>query len=153
MVTQTKRSMKQQSLFTAWWCSLYIAFFLLLMALGQLFAFEDMPGIVASWDMPLVSDAPHMTAAVLVTLTVFAIPALVGMKLPPLVRSLSSAAGWVVLTAWLSIALWLYATSTVQLNAGVFGAKVHLPPGLWLCGFVLLLLAMRIFLATLSRRT
>ncbi len=143
MTRQNKYLTEKDSRFVYWWCSLYVAFFLVLMAVAQLFAFEEMPEVIASWGL-VTSGSALLVAAVLVVLEVAAIPALLGMKLVPKVRLVSSIAGWTVLLIWLGVALWLAVTAMPGVNSGMFGSMVHLPPGWWMVSFVALLLTMRV---------
>ena len=108
------------------------------MAVAQLYSFEDFPAVIA--DMELHGDEPMagLFAALLVTGEVLAVPFLLGMRLSPAMRVVSMVAGWLVIVAWLKIAIYINVTAATM-NGGVLGATIPVPTGWWMvCIFVAL---------------
>jgi len=131
--------------------SLYLAAFFAATALGQLFAFETYPEILRSYGISFVSDLALPISALLVALEVFAIPALLWMTLSPLMRVVSKLSGWTVLVYWLVVGVWQSVADFTISNAGLFGAKVHLPQGWWLVSYALILLILMTYVTFGSR--
>lgn len=121
------------------------------MALGQLFGFEEMPSLIEDWNI-IPTDLAWLTAALLAIVQVAALPALLSMPLTPAVRLVSSISGWIALIVWLGIAVLLLIGGQSGINTGLFGSHVHTPAGLWVVGFVTLLLVMRIVASIEYRR-
>lgn len=114
----------------AWLAGMLLAAFLILMAVGQLFSFEDFPAVVEAMWLPGGQAAATIAAAVLVTLEVLALPFLLGLRLSVLMRVLSMLFGWLVIVAWIV----LFIGNMLQgaaVNSGLLGATVILPIGWW----------------------
>jgi hypothetical protein len=102
-----------------------------MMVVAQLFTFEKFPEVIsAMWLMPDQS-LTSVKAAIIVALEVAAIPFLLAMRLSPLMRIFSMAAGWLVIAAWLIVTLCQNLSSNVIANSGLLGATVKLPVGWW----------------------
>lgn len=129
------------------WARLYLGALFIVMAVSQLFAFEDYPAIVASYGIPVLSNASSLVAIVIVLTEIIAIPVLIGMKISPLVAKISVVAGWFTLIYWLAIGLWQSTTDEFIANAGLFGAKILLPQGWWLVSFMTALIILHGFSA------
>jgi len=131
--------------------SLYLALFFVVAALSQLFAFELYPDVLSSYGVSFVSAFALPFAALLVTLEVFAIPSLLWMTVSPLMRIVSRTSGWTVLVYWLVVGIWQGVADFTIANAGLFGAKVHLPQGWWLVSYALILLILMTYVTFGSR--
>ena len=132
-------------------CALAAAVLLLVMTLGQLFSFEEMPGIASAWQLPLLSDVAALTVASLAVLQVIALPALIGMSLPIWLRRISSWAGWLVIGFWLAIASSL-SLSGATVNSGILGEKLPVEAGASLWVIVLILATLRVSASIVARR-
>ena len=108
--------------------SLFLAGFFALLAVMQLFQYEDFPTRLAEIGAPL-SFAP-LLAAVIVIFEVLALPWALRLSLSPTFRILSMASGWLVAVALLLIAIVENFTASAKLDA-VFGATLPLPVGAW----------------------
>jgi hypothetical protein len=120
--------------------SLYLALFFTVSALTQLYGFDSYPNVIASYDMPLLSDVNLLAAALLVCLEVFAIPWLLWMNLSYLMRIVSLVSAWLALLCWFIIGVWQSLVGFYIPNAGLFGAKIMLPQGWWLVSYSVVLL-------------
>jgi hypothetical protein len=107
-----------------------------LLAVGQLFSFEDFPAVIEAWHLPSVgAGVAVLLAAFVVVLEVLAIPFLLRMRLSPAMRLVSMSSGWLVGAWWLLVTLWQN-TAGVAANVGLLGATVQLPAGWWAVFFV-----------------
>jgi hypothetical protein len=114
----------------AWLASLLLAAFFISMIVGQLFTFEDFPGVLGSMWLPGGETFAVMAAAVIVTLEVLTLPFLLRLRLSVAMRVVSMMAGWLVLVIWLVISLGNVLSGSV-VNGGLMGATVPLPVGWW----------------------
>lgn len=117
-----------------------VAFVILVMALAQLFGFEDLPGILRNF-WGIGDDAGLLLAALLVTVEIFALPALLAMKLSPLMRWCSGVAGVIAAGYWVVASFHLIALSTTS-DSGMFGGKLETMSGLLLPAISALLVAL-----------
>lgn len=115
---------------------------LVVLAVAQLYSFEDFPAVIASMGLHADRSMALLYAALLVTGEVLALPFLLSMRLSPAMRLLSMVVGWWVIISWLKIAIFLTTTTNAVTNSGVLGATVPLPAGWWMVGFFVLLAAM-----------
>lgn len=132
--------------------SIYLAFFFVVAALTQLFAFESYPDVVQSYGLPLAAELALPLAALIVCLEVFAIPFLLWMSVSRLMHWVSFACGWLVLMYWLGVGIWQSVVDFQIANAGLFGAKLLLPQGWWLVSYVAVLIVLMAFVTWSSRR-
>lgn len=116
----------------------YVAI-LVVMAVGQLYAFEDFAPLIADYELPLGGGV----AAVIVVLEVFALPFLLRMRLSPLMRLVSLGCSLAAAAVWVKLSLWAILTDHMLANSGLLGTKVAIPAGQvsLLLSSVLLLLA------------
>lgn len=119
--------------------ALLLAGIFTVMAVAQLFTFEDFPALIADFLLPSGSKAASLIAAFIVTFEIFAIPFLLGMALSPLMRWTSMLFGWAVVAIWVFISLWLNVADTVATTAGFLGTTVKVPIGWWTVFFSLAL--------------
>lgn len=118
----------------------FYAAILTILALSQLFGFDEFVPLIGSFGMPGGEVLARFTAGSLVVCEVFALPFLLGMRLSILARTVSMVLGWIAPFGWLAIALWLNLTANGVTNIGIFGTKVELLPGWWAITFSLALL-------------
>lgn len=99
------------------------AFLLLVMVLAQLFGFEDLSSILGYfWGID--EGAALLLGAVLVTVEVFALPALLGMKLSPLMRWCSATFGGLIALYWIVASVHVISSSVTR-DSGIFGGKLE----------------------------
>lgn len=115
---------------------------LIIMALSQLFSFDDFLTHFGNFGFPWFSQ---VVPVVIVVLEVFAVPFLLRIQLSPLMRVVSMVSGWLVAIGWLKISLWLVLTNNNVSNIGMLGTKVSLIPGWWAVFVSLALLLMSIW--------
>jgi len=106
---------------------LLVAVLFMLMALGQLFDFEDMPGTMLGG---------FVAAALVATGQVLALPFLLALRLSPLMRLVSALCGASAVVYWFYVAL-AGALGGYTDNTGLLGAHVMAPHGWWLVSFML----------------
>lgn len=102
-----------------------------IMAVSQLFTFEDFPEVIKAMWLPGGEDVASVRAALIVALEVGAVPFLLMMRLSPAMRFLSMIAGWMAILAWFAASIWQNCSSGVIANSGLLGATVKLPVGWW----------------------
>lgn len=116
---------------------------IVMLAVAQLFTFEDLGQVFAStYGMP--GGAALIFAALIVSFEVAAIPFLLGMAQSPLARVCSMVAGWIVTLAWIVLTIWSLIRSA-DMNTGLLGATIDIPASgvAVLFGILLLLLVVR----------
>lgn len=109
-----------------------LAAIFVLLAVAQLYSYEDFPNIITSMGLPGGRFFANVYAALLVTGEVVAIPFLLSMRLSPAMRALSMIAGWCVIVAWLFVSFYINMTTNAITNGGVLGATIPLSPGWWM---------------------
>ncbi|MEO5949988.1 MAG: hypothetical protein ABIQ04_00920 [Candidatus Saccharimonadales bacterium] len=119
--------------------SLLFAGILVVMAVAQLFTYEDFPSLIKSFLLPTGDRFAYLLAALIVSFEVFAVPFLLGMSVSPLMRWLSMICSWAAAGIWIFISLWLNFTNGIVTSAGLLGATVKLPSGWWTVFFSLAL--------------
>lgn len=122
--------------------SLVLAAIFIVLSVSQLFTYEDFPSILGDYWLPGDAVGAHLTAALLVTTEVFALPFLLRMRLSPLMRFVSLLCGWLATIAWLKLSLWAVLTTNALTNGGLLGATIRLSPGWWQVIFSALLLGL-----------
>ncbi|HEU4715811.1 MAG TPA: MauE/DoxX family redox-associated membrane protein [Candidatus Saccharimonadales bacterium] len=101
------------------------------MAVAQLFTFEDFPAVIAAMWLPGGEGLAPVRAAFIVALEVGAVPFLLGMRLSPAMRVCSMVAGWLAILAWFVVTIMQNLSTGVIVNNGMLGATVKLPVGWW----------------------
>lgn len=134
--------------------AVYLAGFFIVTSVSQLFSFENFPGIIGGFGLPIDQSYAPVIAAIVVTLEVLAVPSLLQMKLSPAMRWLSRSSGWVVLVWWLGIGIWESSVDFTIQGSGLFGASIGLPCGWWLVSYIAILLTLNGYVAfgTTTRR-
>lgn len=112
--------------------SVALAGIFILLAVAQLYSFEDFPEVIASLWLPGGRPLATLLAALLVTGEVLALLFLLSMRLSPAMRVVSMVAGWLVVATWLKLAIIVTFTANAVTNSGVLGATVPLAPGWWM---------------------
>lgn len=119
--------------------SIALAIIFVILAVGQLYSFEDFPAVIASFWLPGGRVFSELCAALLVTGEVLALPFLLSMRLSPAMRIVSMLAGWGVIVGWSAMSLWVNLSVNAVTNSGVLGATVPIAPGWWMvCFFIAL---------------
>lgn len=103
-----------------------------LLAVAQLYSYEDFPAVIAGFWLPVDESFASVIAALIVTGEVVAVPFLLGMRLSHAMRLVSMFAGWLVIASWLVLSLWVNASDDIVGNAGVLGATIPTVPGWWM---------------------
>jgi len=113
----------------AWLAGVLLAGFFVIMVVGQLFAFEDFPAVLAAFTLPGGETLAVIYAGVIVTLEVLALPFLLGLGLSKAMRVVSMVCGWLAIVFWLIVSI---SGNIASLdNSGLLGAVVTLPTGWW----------------------
>lgn len=120
---------------------------LVVMAVAQLFTFNDFRDLIDSFWLPGGAPTAYFLSGMIVVAEVFALPFLLRMRVSILMRYLSMALGWVVPLFWIAISLWLQVTLNAVSNVGFVGTVARLMPGWWA---VLLSVALAILAAWIS---
>jgi hypothetical protein len=109
----------------------FYAAILVVMAVAQLFSFDDFLKLVTDFGFPGGVRAGYFLASFLVTVEVFAIPFLLRMSLSPAFRWVSMVCGWLVALIWAKITIWLVIKEGIVDNVGFLGTSVPVMPGVW----------------------
>lgn len=120
---------------------------LTIMALGQLYTFEDFITLIGTYALPLPSAIAYAVAPLLIVCEVGAIPFLLRMRLSPAFRFLSMILGWTVAGVWFLLTLWVLVSNTPISTIGFLGTVGSLPPGV---GAVLLSIGLGVLTAWAS---
>lgn len=109
-------------------------------AVAQLYTFEDYASVLAYYPLPGGSLNAPLVAALIVTVEVLAVPSLFMMKLSPLMRLFSFVCGLAATVVWKVLGLYLVTQHMSTMNNGLFGATLATPNG-WLPLLFALILA------------
>lgn len=115
--------------------SLFVATWLVLMLLGQLFTFEDMPSLLVAYAEWLTIETATLLTVVIVVLELAALPALLHMRLSLLARTSGWLAGALAIDAWLFLTVWVMFRGVV-VPAALFGSKVTVSVDWWMMTFL-----------------
>lgn len=119
--------------------SIALAGVFVLLAVAQLYSYEDFPDVLASLWLPGGRPLATVLAALLVVSEVLAVPFLLSMRLSPAMRVMSMVAGWLAIVAWLKIAISINLTTNATTNSGILGATIPVSPGWWMVGLFIAL--------------
>lgn len=125
--------------------AIFLAAIFTIMAVAQLFTFEDFPALIADFLLPTGTGAAELIAALVVALEVLAIPFLLGTALSPLMRWFSMVSGWIVVLFWFKTSVWLNVTDAAVTTAGFLGTTVKIPSGWWTVFFSLGLVVLMVW--------
>lgn len=112
--------------------SVALAAVFVVLAVAQLYSYEEYPTVIASLWLPGGVQFAYLFAGLIVALEVAAVPFLLRMHLSPAMRVVSMMSGWLVVSVWLAVSLWLNLTVNAVTNSGVLGATVPVMPGWWM---------------------
>ena len=128
---------------TAW---VYAAI-LTVMAVVQLYAFEDFVPLMASYGLPGGYGSASLIACLIVFTEVFAVPFLLRMPLSPLMRWMSLACSVTAPFIWVKLAAIGIISGSTAVNSGLLGTKVAIHAGVLSLVVALVLLTLSIFTA------
>ena len=118
--------------------ALVLAVLFVALAVLQLFTYEKFYGIVQAFNLPGGDAVAYIVAGLLPMLEVMALPFLISMVLPPLVRKISMIAMLTGTSLWLLISLWINVSGDVGIETGLMGATLSTMNGLWFVAFCIL---------------
>lgn len=124
----------------AFWRGFILGCVMLVLAVMQLFQFEDFPKIIRDMNLPGGEVMAWLLAILLPMLEIASLPFLFSMKVAPKVREVSKWCGIAVGAIWLVITLWTSIQMGMALQSGIFGATLTTSSGWWSVLFSLLLL-------------
>jgi hypothetical protein len=116
------------------YASLVLAAIFVILAVTQLYSYEDFPDVIASMWLPGGRTPAIIWAAIIVIFEVGALPFLLSFQLSPAMRVISMAAGWLVAAFWLVISVWVNVSVNAITNSGLLGATIPTTPSWWLVG-------------------
>ena len=116
---------------------------LVIMAVTQLFTFEEFIEHIQQLNLPLGEFGTYAIAPIIIVAEVFAIPFLLRMTLSPAFRYVSMFFGLVAAGLWLFVSTWLAIMNSTASTVGFLGTLVDLTPGWWAVSisFALVILA------------
>ncbi len=111
--------------------SLFYAALLAIMAVAQLFTFEDFIQHIVTLDLPGGRGAAHFIAALIIVSEILALPFLLRMALSPAFRWVSLAFGWLVAGLWIYVSTWTVLFVPEASTIGFMGTVIEMIPGWW----------------------
>jgi hypothetical protein len=111
--------------------AIFYAVVLLIMAVAQLFTFNEFLKLMMSFEFPEGVQATRFITAFIIVAELFAIPFLLRFSLSPAFRWLSMIMGWLVSIIWFKITLWQVLQNTPIDNVGYLGTAAIITPGSW----------------------
>lgn len=124
----------------AFWRALILGLVMLVLAVLQLFQFEDFPGVLAAMQLPGGEITAEILAVLLPFLEIASLPYLFSLKLPTKARKASMIAGVAVGVLWIAITVWTSVKMGISVESGIFGAALATSSGWWSVVFAVLLL-------------
>lgn len=124
----------------AFWRAFVLGLAMLVLAVTQLFQFEDFPKVIQDMQLPGGAVVAWVLAVVFPLLEIASLPYLFSMKLPVKARNASKWAGVAVAVLWLIVTTWTSVTMGITVQSGIFGATIVTPSGWWSVLFAVLLL-------------
>jgi hypothetical protein len=122
--------------------ALFLAAIILVMAIAQLFHFEDFVPLVETFGLPGGALVAQLFATSVVVLEIASLPFLLRMRLSKAMRFVSMLSGWLVLTLWMLVQIYLNSVHPEIQNNGLVGSVVEVGVGWWsvflLCAFGIL---------------
>lgn len=125
---------------------LYVAI-LVIMAISQLFAFEDLIPLMATYSLPGGYGSAVLASCMIVLTEIFAVPFLLRMPLSVLMRWVGLVCSVLVPVFWLKLIAWSYINGIEIGNSGFLGTKVVLPVNSIMVCVSVALLAIAIWVA------
>lgn len=111
--------------------ALFLAAIMLVMAVAQLFHFEDFVPLVEDFGLPGGVMIAQLFATGVVVLEVAALPFLLRMRLSKAMRFVSMVSGWLVLMLWMLVQIYLNSVYPDVQNNGLVGSVVEVGVGWW----------------------
>jgi len=111
--------------------ALFLAAMILVMAIAQLFHFEDFVPLIEDFGLPGGVVVAQLFAAGIVVLEVAALPFLLRMRLSMAMRFVSMISGWLVLILWMLVQIYLNCVYPGMQNNGLVGSVVEVGVGWW----------------------
>lgn len=102
---------------------------LTVMALGQLFAFEEFIPLIREYNLPGAWGTASLVAGLIVVTEVFALPFLLRMRLSPLMRWFGFICSVAAAAAWVKLSVYALLADTALENSGILGTKIATPTG------------------------
>lgn len=96
-----------------------------IMALAQLFTFDELVEVIPALGLPLAGGFEYALIPLIVAAEVFALPFLLTMTVSVAFRWLSMFCGWFVAAAWVIISGYLLVNSMDVVNTGIVGMVVE----------------------------
>lgn len=123
----------------AYWRGFTLGLVFLVLAVTQLFRFEELPGIIKAMHLAGFGVTNWVLAIVIPTLEIASIPYLISMRVATRLRSVSKWSGLAACVVLIALTLWtsLYMGTSVQ--SGLFGGTIATSSGWWTVLFSLLL--------------
>lgn len=125
---------------TAYWRGFVLALVYLVIAVAQLFTYEDFADVVTEYGLVGGQMSVVIIAALLPLLEVSALPFLLSMKMGTPLRTVSRVAVIAAPALWLVVSIATNTTGGYIINSGLFGATLPTINGWWLVVFAGLLL-------------
>jgi len=113
------------------WISLGLAAIFVVMAVAQLYKFEEFPDVIAVLGLPGGHTWAPTYAALFVAGEVLALPFLLRMTLSPAMRVVSMVSGWLVIAGWMIVTVVGNVMAGQLLNGGILGATIPVALGWW----------------------
>lgn len=123
----------------AYWRGFVLGLVMLLLAVAQLFQFEDFPALINDMHVPGGMAVAWVLAAYLPFAEIASLPFLLSMKVTAKVRTVSKWLGVSVCVVWLLLTLWTSITMGTAVQSGIFGATLTTNSGWWSVLFAFLL--------------
>jgi len=111
------------------WVSMTYVAILVIMAVAQLFGFEDFIPLIQSYDLPGGFGTATLVGCLIVYIEIFALPFLLRMPLSPPMRWMSLVCGLLVPLAWIKLTIAGLSSNAAVTNSGLLGAKVTVHGG------------------------
>lgn len=111
--------------------ALFLAAIILVMAIAQLFHFEDFVPLVETFRLPGGALVAQLFATSVVVLEVASLPFLLRMRLSKAMRFVSMVSGWLVLILWMLVQIYLNSVHLEVQNNGLVGSVVEVGVGWW----------------------
>ena len=123
----------------AYWRGFILGLVILILAVTQLFRFEEFPGIIKAMHLSGFGVTNWVLAIAIPALEIASIPYLISMRVPERLRAASKWSGLAVCAVWIVLTIWtsLYMGGSVQ--SGLFGGTIATASGWWTVLFTFLL--------------
>ena len=119
---------------------------LVVMALGQLYAFEKFIPLITAYGLPGGETMATVIASLIVFAEIFALPFLLRMRVSPLMRWFSLACSVIVPATWIKLSLFALITNKSLESGALLGAKIEVAVATQLV-IALALLALALYVA------